>query len=160
MAVMGWHMIDTTSRKKHFDAVLRMVDEDGSGALGLVELMNDIATHLRVNRCLSPEYRNVKDDILYTRARAELKGTRLEEALVFFTEYTYTETTRRLKLGKDGLLHIYGGWPRTTLHIPFFGKLFTSVHDTDDKECNALTYIGLNAPLYAPVPYTVFREKR
>lgn len=160
MAGMGWHMIDTTSRQKHIDAVLRMVDEDGSGALGLIALVQDIAARLKTHPSYASDSRNVKDDVAVLKARAELKDEVLPEERVFHTTYTLVERSQRMVIGDDGFLHPHESWDYAIEEATTFASRVHTIPSTVVKTPVPMTALGLEAAFPKRRKYPVIREKR
>ena len=160
MAGMGWHMIDTTTRQKHYDAVLRMVGEDGSGALGLIALVQDIAAHLKMHPSYASDSRNVKDDVAVLKARAALKDEMLPEERVFHTTYTLVERSQRMVIGDDGFLHPHDAWTCAIEETTTFASRVHTIPGTAVKAPVSMTALGLEAAFPKRRKYPVLREKR
>lgn len=153
-------MIDTTTRQKHIDAVLRMVDKDGSGALGLIALVQDIAVHLRTHPSYSSDSRNVKDDVAVLKARAALKDEVLPEERVFHTTYTLVERTQRMVIGDGGFLRPHDAWTCVTGEALTFASRVYTIPSSARKAPVPMTALGLEAAFPKRRKYPVLREKR
>ena len=153
-------MTDTTARQKRMDAVLRMVEKDGSGALGLVELVQDISAFLAAHPSYSSESRNVKDDVAVLKARAALKDEVLPDERVFHTTYTLVLRTQRMVIGDDGFLHPHEAWAGAIEETTTFASTLYALPHSTARPPGALTALGLEAAFPRRRKYPVFREKR
>ena len=153
-------MTDTTTRKKHMDAVLRMVKKDGSGALGLLELVQDISTFLVAHPRFSSEARNVKDDVAVLKARAALKDVVLPDERVFHTTYTLVLRTQRMVIGDDGFLRPHVAWGCAIEEATTFASRVHTIPSPAVKTPVTLTVLGLEAAFPKRRKYPVLREKR
>ena len=153
-------MTDTTTRKKHMDAVLRMVKEDGSGALGLLELVQDISTFLVAHPRFSSEARNVEDEVAVLKARAALKDEVLSEERVFHTTYTLVLRTQRMVIGDDGFLRPHVAWGCAIEEATTFASKLYALPHPAVRPPGSLTALGLEAAFPKRRKYPVLREKR
>ena len=160
MACMGWHMTDTTTRQKRMDAVLRMVEKDGSGAFGLVELVQDISAFLAARPSYSSESRNMKDEVAVLKARAVLKDEVLPEERVFHTTYTLVERTQRMVIGDDGFLRPHDAWGCAIEEATTFASTLYALPHPAVRPPGSLTALGLEAAFPRRRKYPVLREKR
>lgn len=147
------------TRQKRMDAVLRMVKEDGSGAFGLVELVQDIAAHLKTHPSYSSESRNVKDEVAVLKARAVLKDEVLPEERVFHTTYTLVERTQRVVIGDDGFLHPHDAWACAIEEATTFASRVHTIPGIAVKAPVPMTALGLEAAFPRRRKYPVLREK-
>lgn len=148
-----------TTRQKHMDAVLRMVDKDGSGAFGLLELVKDIAVHLKTHPSYASDSRNVKDDVAVLNARAVLKDEVLPEERVFHTTYTLVERTQRMVIGDDGFLRPHDAWGCAIEEATTFASRVYTIPSSAVKEPVPMTALGLEAAFPKCRKYPVLREK-
>lgn len=147
-------------RSERYDAVRRMVEEDGSGALGLLELVQDIAAHLRTHPSYASDSRNVKDDVAVLKARAALKDEVLPEERVFHTTYTLVERTQRMVIGDDGFLRPHEAWGCAIEEATLFASTLYALPRSTHTPPAALTVLGLEAAFPKRRKYPVLREKR
>lgn len=157
---MGWHMTDTTTRQKRMDAVLRMVKDDGSGAFGLVELVQDISAFLAAHPSYSSDSRNVEDEVAVLKARAALKDEVLPDERVFHTTYTLVLRTQRMVIGDDGFLRPHEDWGSAIEETTTFASTLYALPRSTHTPPAALTALGLEAAFPRRRKYPVLREKR